>query len=482
MCSYSLAENWEFGICEVNERFRLSRDGEETFVHGRGRPFEPPCRRSLRAGSVPPNQDLNRRERRQKRTEWGPGCVRARTPAPPKSSAFIWDGEQFPTTFGSLMKGDIESGSEDQNEIVTGLLMDHKGRMKRAQEAFDGARLDALIVTHLPSVRYLCGFTGSAGILVINSRESVFFTDGRYTEQSREEVKAARIRIEKGKSVQAGLSNWINGTRGLRRIGIEAAHLSVADRDGFAKFLPRGAKLVKAPSIVEQMRMIKDASEVKLIRNACHLGVKLFDRIRKVVRQGIRESQVAGAIEYEARKLGAEQMAFSTIIAGGSRSALPHGRASWARLPARGFVVCDFGVILAGYCSDMTRTLHLGRPGVEARAAYEAVKEAQQAAINALRPGSTLGEVDRAARKLLYNRRLGKQFTHSTGHGLGLEIHEAPRVAAGQNEILRSGMVITIEPGVYLPGKFGVSIEDTVVVTENGCEILTPCSKEMITI
>lgn len=360
--------------------------------------------------------------------------------------------------------------------------MDHKRRMKRTQEALQAARLDTLIVTHLPNVRYLCGFTGSAGILAINNRESVFFTDGRYTEQSREEVRAAKIRIAKGKSAQAGLNDWLSGTRGLRRIGIEAAHLSVSERDGFAKFVPAGAKLVKAPPIVEQMRMIKDANEVKLIREACHLGMKLLDRLKKVVRPGIRESQVAGEIEYEARELGAEQMAFSTIIAAAARSALPHGRASSAKLPARGFVVCDFGVILAGYCSDMTRTLHVGTPGAEARAAYEGVKEAQQAAIDAVRPGATLGEVDQAARKLLYNRRLGKYFTHSTGHGLGLEIHEAPRVAAGQNEILRSGMVITIEPGVYVPGKFGVRIEDTVVVTENGCEILTPCSKEMISI
>jgi Xaa-Pro aminopeptidase len=365
---------------------------------------------------------------------------------------------------------------------VSELQMDHKRRMKRTQEALQAARLDMLIVTHLPNVRYLCGFTGSAGILSINNREAVFFTDGRYTEQSREQVRAAKIRIAKGKSAQAGLNDWLNGARGLRRIGIEAAHLSVSERDGFAKFVPPGARLVKAPSIIEQMRIIKDENEVKMIRDACHLGVRLLDRLKKVLRPGIRESQVAGAIEYEARKLGAEQMAFSTIIAGGSRSALPHGRASWARLPARGFVVCDFGVILAGYCSDMTRTVHLGRPGVEARAAYEAVNEAQQAAIDAVRPGARLGEVDQAARKLLYNRGLEKYFTHSTGHGLGLEIHEAPRVAAEQNETLRSGMVITIEPGVYLPGKFGLRIEDTVVVTENGCEILTPCSKEMISI
>ncbi len=191
---------------------------------------------------------------------------------------------------------------------------------------------------------------------------------------------------------------------------------------------------------------------------------------------------MAGQIELAARNGGADQMAFTTIIAGGKRSALPHGRASATSIPAKGFVVCDFGVILSGYCSDMTRTLHVGRPSTEESRVYEAVREAQQAALEAVRPGKTVGEVDAAARKLLHKRRLDKYFTHSTGHGLGLEIHEAPRIAAGQTEILRPGMVITVEPGAYLPGKFGVRIEDTVVVTETGCEILTKGSKQLLSV
>ena len=185
-------------------------------------------------------------------------------------------------------------------------------------------------------------------------------------------------------------------------------------------------------------------------------------------------------MEYEARSKGAEGMSFSTIIAAGPRSAVVHGRASGARIPRRGFVVCDFGVILAGYCSDRTRTVHVGQPSKEARKLYATVLEAQLAAIAAVRPGVTAAKVDEAARSVLRKAKLAQYFTHSTGHGLGLEIHEAPRLATGQDQKLESGMVVTIEPGAYVPGKWGVRIEDVVVVTPSGCEALTPADKELV--
>jgi Xaa-Pro aminopeptidase len=354
--------------------------------------------------------------------------------------------------------------------------------MSRLQQSLGGFRLDALIVTHLPNVRYLCGFTGSAAVLAITDRGALLFSDGRYTQQAGEEVRAAKIKILKGKSALASAMDWLGAQKRLRRIGIEPEHMTVAERRTLARAVGRGARLVSAPPVIERMRMVKDMTEIGLIRAACHLGVGLFSRLQKVVRTGVSESRVAGELEFAAREAGAEQMAFSTIIAGGARAALPHGRASAAKLPGRGFVVCDFGVILAGYCSDMTRTLHVGRPQAEAQRAYEAVKDAQQAALEAVKPGRSVGEIDEAARKLLRKTNLDKYFTHSTGHGLGLEIHEAPRVAAAQNEPLQPGMVITIEPGVYIPGKWGLRIEDTIVVTEKGCEILTPCSKDLISV
>ena len=360
--------------------------------------------------------------------------------------------------------------------------MKYQQRVKRVQESLEGSRIDALIISHLPNIRYLCGFSGSAAVSAITETQAILFTDGRYTQQAREEVRAAKVRIEKGRSALASASAWLRGQRKLKRIGIEPGHVTIAERDILSAGLPPGARLVKAPSIVEDMRMVKEPAEIDAIREACRLGCRLYDGLKRWVRPGITELEVAGNLEFKARLLGAEQMSFTTIVAGGPRSALPHGRATQAKLPRRGFVVCDFGVILTGYCSDMTRTLYLGRPSKLERGAYEAVLEAQLAALDAVRSGKTVGEVDLAARKLLQRRRLDKYFTHSTGHGLGLEIHEAPRVAAGQNDKLRPGMVITIEPGVYLPGKFGIRIEDTVVVTERGCEILTACSKNLITV
>lgn len=364
---------------------------------------------------------------------------------------------------------------------ATLLSMDHTGRLRRLQSAIEERRLNVLLISHLPNIRYLCGFTGSAGILVITPRECLLITDGRYIEQAKQEVRGARIKIVK-KSALAAVAEWLAKHRNLRRIGIEAAHMTVAERATLSKSIGRSATLITTPPIVEEMRMIKDADEISLIRAACQLGTKLFRTVAEKLRPGIPESHVAGELEFAAHQAGVDQMAFTTIIASGERSALPHGRASSATIPTEAFVVCDFGVILAGYCSDMTRTVHLGAPQSDASSNYQAVHDAQQAAVDAVKPGATAGEVDQAARKLLYNRKLGKFFTHSTGHGLGLEIHEAPRIAAAQKEVLQPGMVITIEPGIYLPGKWGVRIEDTVVVTETGCEILTTCPKDLLTL
>jgi len=362
--------------------------------------------------------------------------------------------------------------------------MDFRGRQKKLQNALECSRLDLFLITHLPNIRYLCGFTGSAGTLVLTPAKSVFFTDGRYTEQARAEVQGSRVVIARKPPLVAA-AEWLTAhQRRTRRqtVGIEADHLSVAERTRLAKSLGRGFRLRQAPPLVEKARMVKDQGEINLLSAAVMLGASLFDCALQKIRPGVKETEVAAEMEYAARRAGAEGMSFETIIASGPRSALPHGRASQATIPAQGFVVCDFGVILAGYCSDMTRTVWVGPLSDKARRMYEAVREAQQAAVEAVRPGVSVSAVDGAARKLLKDNGLGRYFTHSTGHGVGLEIHEAPRLASGQTDILRPGMVVTIEPGVYLPGIGGVRIEDMVVVSESGCKVLTPTSKELITI
>jgi Xaa-Pro aminopeptidase len=253
-------------------------------------------------------------------------------------------------------------------------------------------------------------------------------------------------------------------------------------RDRLTAVLRGKMRLRSAPPLVERARMVKGRDEIARIRAAVELGASLFRVACRNISPGVSEVEVAAAMEFEARRNGAEGMSFSTILASGARSAVVHGRASGARIPRRGFVVCDFGVILAGYCSDRTRTVHVGQPSKEARRLYQAVLESQQAAIAAVRPGVTAAEVDEAARSVLRKRQLAAYFTHSTGHGLGLEIHEAPRLAAGQAQKLESGMVITIEPGAYIPGRWGVRIEDVVVVTPSGCEVLAPLDKDLIVI
>jgi Xaa-Pro aminopeptidase len=360
--------------------------------------------------------------------------------------------------------------------------MDFPARQKKLREHLATIRLDALLISHLPNIRYLCGFTGSAGLLLVEEAGSVFFTDVRYDTQAHDEVKGAKVVIAR-KAVVTALGEWLTRRkRGRgRTIGIEAEHFTLAEKKRLAEVLPSGVRVKATTSVVERDRMVKDGDELDRIRAAVALGAKLFDRALEVLRPGVKETDVAGEMEFAARRGGAEEMSFPTIIASGARSALPHGRASDQAI-AGGFVVCDFGVILSGYCSDQTRTVWVGTVSEDARRAYQAVKEAQEAAIDAVRPGVAVVEVDAAARKVLRKAGLGRYFTHSTGHGVGLEIHEAPRVANGQKEILQPGMVITIEPGVYFPGKWGVRIEDMVAVTAGGCEVLTPTSKDFLAV
>ena len=362
--------------------------------------------------------------------------------------------------------------------------MKFRSRQDELRADLARTRFDGLLVSHLPNIRYLCGFTGSAGLLLVEGAGSVFFTDVRYDTQAHEEVKAARVVVAR-KTPLVAVAEFLSKRRKRPRgptLGIESEHCTVAEKKRLAELVPAGVRLKNAPSLVEHFRMVKDEDEIGLIRNAVKLGAEIFERALEVLRPGVKEVEVAAEMELAARRSGAQEMSFPTIIASGARSALPHGRASLQPIRLGAFVVCDFGVILSGYCSDQTRTVWVGSVPEDARRSYEAVREAQQAAVEAVRPGTVVGEVDAAARKVLRKAGLGRHFTHSTGHGVGLEIHESPRVANGQLEVLQPGMVITIEPGVYFPGKWGVRIEDMVAVTAGGREVLTPTSKELLAV
>jgi Xaa-Pro aminopeptidase len=354
-------------------------------------------------------------------------------------------------------------------------------RLRALRASMTQESVKALLVTHLPDVRWLCGFTGSNAALAVTATKAVLFTDGRYTVQAKEEARGARVVIAKKSALKeacALLESLVKyAAYDPERTTVAALTMM---RSAVSGKVRRGFFAALEKPLVAELRMVKDADELRLMEKAAALGDKVFNAVLPHIERGVAEAEIAASLEFFARSLGAEGMSFETIVASGKRSALPHGRATMTRVPRNGFITLDFGVILNGYCSDMTRTVCVGRLSSEERAVYEAVLEAQQAGVAAVKPGATCAEVDEAARAVLRKVGLSKYFTHSTGHGVGLEIHEAPRLAAGQTQELKPGMVVTVEPGVYLPGKFGIRIEDMVAVTQRGNKVLTKAPKALI--
>ena len=352
-------------------------------------------------------------------------------------------------------------------------------RALRASMARDG--VEAVLVTHLPDVRWLCGFTGSNAALAVTEKKAVLFTDGRYTVQARVETRGARVVIAKKSALKEACALLESLSK---RASYDPEHTTVAAlammRSAIGAKARRSFFTALERPLISELRMVKDAEELRLIARAAALGDRVFNAVLTHIENGVAETEIAASLEFFARSMGAEGMSFETIVASGERSALPHGRATEGKTPRNGFITLDFGVILKGYCSDMTRTVGVGKLSRQERAAYEAVLEAQQAGVAAVKPGATCGEVDEAARSVLRKAGLAKFFTHSTGHGVGLEIHESPRLAAGQTMELKPGMVVTIEPGVYLAGKFGIRIEDMVTVTQRGNKVLTTAPKALI--
>jgi Xaa-Pro aminopeptidase len=333
-------------------------------------------------------------------------------------------------------------------------------------------QVDAFLITNLYNVRYLTGFTGSNAMLLVMRQETVFFTDPRYRIQASQQVKEPVV-VATGPLLTAAAK--LATRKRVRRIAVEQSTMTLAEAEALrGKFQLRGAT-----GVVETLRMIKTKDEIARIRKSVELNSRAFEEAIQDARPGMRESDLAAEIDYRMRRLGAEGTAFETIVAGGARTALPHARPTHERLEKDQLVLVDMGAMVYGYASDMTRMAHFGRPSKKVRETYQHVLDAQMAAIAAVRPGKTGAVIDRAARDVLKGAGLDKAFVHSTGHGLGLEIHEDPRIGKTGKIKLTAGMAITIEPGVYIQDWGGIRIEDTVVVTENGCEVLTTTDKTL---
>ena len=349
-------------------------------------------------------------------------------------------------------------------------------RRARAVTAFGEAKLDALLITNLHNVRYLAGFTGSNGALLLyRDRPAVFFTDPRYAVQSSEEVDC-KARVAKGPLMALVIGDLKKARP--KRVGVERDEITFARAEDLRRKLPARTELIGVSGLIEGLRMVKDAEEIERIRASVELNSRALENALRRFKAGISERELAAEIDYQSRKLGAEAPSFDTIVAAGPRAALPHAHPGAAKI-GPGMLLIDMGAFRDGYASDMTRMVHIGAPSPKYKKTYKAVLEAQLAAIDAVRAGAASVAVDRAARRALKGHGLEKEFIHSTGHGLGLEIHEPPRLGRKDKTKLAAGMAVTIEPGVYMEGWGGIRIEDTVLVTDNGCEILTPTSKEL---
>jgi Xaa-Pro aminopeptidase len=357
-------------------------------------------------------------------------------------------------------------------------------RLTRVRQSLDVLDLDALVVVDPSNIRYLTNHAGSAGILVLTRDAAHLVIDFRYEEATRA--------LQASAAACPGLRTWrVEGSYdealvgcllaiGVTTAGFEAAHLTVARHEWLSRTLSARASDISLRSterVVEQARLVKDAAEVASLREAAARLRPVADTAIDAVRPGVTERTVAAAIELALRTAGYDRLAFDTIVGSGPNSALPHYRAGDRTLEVGDLVVLDFGGVLDGYCCDLTRTVAVGPASAEARRVYQAVLDAQQAAIAAVRPGIAASAIDAAARDVLVDRGLGEAFGHGTGHGLGLDVHEEPRITRHRPDTplvqLEPGMVFTVEPGAYLPGWGGVRIEDDVLVTETGCELLT---------
>jgi Xaa-Pro aminopeptidase len=352
-------------------------------------------------------------------------------------------------------------------------------RIAALRDALVASHIDGLVITSLPNVRYLTGFSGSSALLLLTHRDLHFITDFRYDTQVGEEVgELATIRIEQ-QSLWTGLWNLAASLTGLEVIGFESAHILHRD---FQRLLTDGTRWQWRPqtNLVEALRESKDEDEVALIRKAGEMAISALRETLAQVRPGMTELNVAGILEKALRDEGSEDFPFATIVASGTRAALPHARASTRVIERGDFLLIDFGAQYKGYCSDITRTFVVGRATDDQRAVYDIVRHANAVASKSVRAGMKGQDADALARRYIEDHGYGDAFGHSLGHGLGLEVHEAPRLAKTVEALLGPGAVVTIEPGIYRPGWGGVRIEDDVHLAPGGPVILTDFTRELL--
>ena len=358
-------------------------------------------------------------------------------------------------------------------------------RADRLTALVEAAELDLLVVSNLVNVRYLTGFSGTNGIVLIGPGLRVFGTDFRYYERVRPQLTDYEVRRAQADILElaAKVFEERRPEQGRLRVGFDDAHLTVRAHRRLAELAGDGAELVPAGGLVEQLRAVKDDDEIELMRRAAMLAADLYQWL--IAEHGLvgrTERDVALALEVKAKEIGADGLSFPPIVAAGANGALPHAEPGDAEIPRDTLVIVDLGCVVEGYCSDCTRTYATGELEDEAVAVYGLVREAQEAGLAGIRAGANTREVDALARRIIDEAGYGEQFGHGLGHGVGLEVHEEPRLSPRVESELVARQCVTVEPGVYVAGRFGVRIEDLVVVTEDGYEILTPTSKDLITV
>lgn len=353
---------------------------------------------------------------------------------------------------------------------------DFIGRLARLYEKISAEDIDAILITKVANVTYFSGFRGDSSVLLIGKNFLRFITDGRYTEQAQRQIKNFQV-IEQTDGIFKKIADEIKAA-GVKKIGIEAVVMTVAQRE----YLARELDGVEFKSLeLDTLRQVKDSAEIEKIRKACEIADSAFTKVLEVIKPNVREIEIAAELEYFMRKFGSERAAFETIVASGFRGSLPHGMASEKKVSAGELITMDFGATFGGYCSDITRTVAVGKISAEQRRMYDAVYEAQAYGLEIITAGKSAKEIDAAVRERLANSGYEKYFVHGLGHGVGLEIHEEPRLSRLSNcEHLLPNMIVTDEPGVYIENFGGVRIEDTVLVTNGRAEALTRSPKNLI--